>query len=145
LRFKTIPASLDEFGSLGTRVKLDQEAISLIKKNPLTGIGLNRSLESYIKEPVTNIFAKNPPGIFYKIHNTFLEITAETGLPGLLLFSLFLVSVIRSGSGAFSAKAALRTAAYYGLLTLIIVSYVNPFFHSSVLKWLFLLSAILLI
>ena len=145
LRFKTIPASLDEFGSLGTRVKLDQEAIALIKKNPLVGTGLNKSLESYIRQPSTNIFENNPPGIFYKIHNTFLEITAETGIPGLLLFVLFLVSVIRSGSAIFSAKAALPTAAYYGLLSLIIISYVNPFFHTSVLKWLFLLSSILLI
>src|SRR3989338_4094247 len=145
LRFKTIPASLDEFGSLGTRVKLDQEAISLIKKNPLTGVGLNKSLEAYIREPTTNIFKNNPPGIFYKIHNTFLEITAETGIPGLLLFSLFLVSVIRTGYKPFLGKAMFRIAAYHGLLSLIIISYVNPFFHTNVLKWLFLLSAILLV
>lgn len=145
LRFKTIPASLDEFGSLGTRVKLDQEAITLIKNNPLTGVGLNRSLESYIRKPVTNIFIKNHPGIFYKIHNTFLEITAEIGIPGLLLFGLFLISVIKTGSKPFLGKAMFRIAAYHGLLSLIIISYVNPFFHTSVFKWLFLLSAILLI
>ncbi|KKS98412.1 MAG: hypothetical protein UV73_C0002G0126 [Candidatus Gottesmanbacteria bacterium GW2011_GWA2_43_14] len=143
-RVNTSPVSLDEFGSMGIRVKLDIEAFNLISKNYIFGTGLNRSLETYALYPVTNIFESEQPGAFYKIHNTFLEIASETGLPGLLLFLLFLGSVVRNMQKRTETDD-IGLAVYAGLLGLIVISYVNPFFHTGQMKTLFLLIVMLLV
>jgi len=93
---------------------------------------------------VTNIFESEQPGAFYKIHNTFLEIASETGLPGLLLFLLFLGSVVRNMQKRTETDD-IGLAVYAGLLGLIVISYVNPFFHTGQMKTLFLLIVMLLV
>ncbi len=141
-RFESIQFALTQKGSLGVRIKLIQESFNLISEYPITGVGLNLSLATYIVSPITNILEISPK-YFYQIHNTFLEIITETGIPGLILFSLFLFFVFKK---FFSQKNnSAKKAAFYGLLGLIGISLFNPFLHASQFRLFFLLSAIILI
>lgn len=94
-RIMSLPLAFEESGSFGIRIKLVEEAVNIISSYPLTGVGLNYSLLSYIYYPVTDLFSRVFPGRFYKIHNTFLEILSETGLVGSLLFILFLILPVK--------------------------------------------------
>ena len=145
VRIKTLPFTFEDFGSLGLRVKLTEEAVSIVQKNPLFGVGLNRSLEYYALNPKTDIFSGREPDAFFKIHNTFLEIAAETGIPGLLFFMGFILMIdehaVRHG---FSKKTnIIGFSAMLGLSGLLIISYVNPFFHTSQMRILILLSVMI--
>lgn len=143
IRFKTTPFSLTEFGSLGMRIKLTDEAVNLIVRSPILGIGLNRSLEMIIQNPITNIFDTVPIGSFYKIHNTYLEIAAESGLPGLLFYILFLLSLLFSKRSE-KIKSKYWNAALLGFSGLLILFYFNPFFHTPLWRVMLLLAAIMI-
>lgn len=142
-RLDTFSQAMEEFGSVEVRLKLLSEASSIIIQFPFTGVGLNRSLEVFSENPVTNIFEKIVPSGFYRIHNTPLEMASEIGIPGLLLFLLFLFFVFKS---FFSGKKNyLKNAAALGLSGLLFISLFNPFFHSSQFRLFFLLSAIIML
>ena len=142
IRLNSTPQALEERGSMDVRFKLYEEAFSIISQYPLTGVGLNRSVETYVSNPVTNLLDMVGNIRFYKIHNVFLEIAAETGIPGATIFILFLGSVIWNYFKR--EKNYYRNAAFLGLIGLIGISMLNPFFHSSQFRLFFLLSAIIL-
>lgn len=144
IRIVTSVKSFTEFGSLGMRVKLTSEGLNLITKNPVWGVGLNRSLETYSQAPITNIFKQFEPGIFYKIHNTFLEIASESGIPGLILFLVFLALVFLKKTTKFSNKY-IWLSSYIGFAGTLITAYVNPFFHTPIFKILLFLAALILV
>lgn len=142
-RMQSVSLALSEFGSWGVRIKLTHEAFSMMSQYPLTGVGLNRSVEAYVSSPVTDLVDKLGNYKYYKIHNMFLEIAAETGIPGFILFTLFLVFVFKHYF-QLKNKSDFHKAAFYGLLGLIGISMFNPFFHSSQFRLFFLLAAIIL-
>lgn len=144
IRIATLRNSILEFGSLGTRVKMSKEALNLISKYPIFGVGLNRSLEYYSQNPVTNIFTKQIPGAFYKLHNTFLEISTESGLVGLIVFISFIVNVIFKKSNS-EIDNYTWISALIGFSGLLVLSYVNPFFHTPIFRLLIFLAAIMLV
>lgn len=90
-----------------TRISLWKSSLEMIRDHPVTGIGLGGFKSAYPSYRRDYIF-KGPRFA----HNDYLQIAAETGLPGLGLFLLFLVmlfregfKVIQSGRGDFWTKA----------------------------------------
>lgn len=141
-RMEPVKQAFTNFSMFDMRSKLFQEGLKLTSWYPITGVGLNRSLGFYAEDPITDIFFFVRPSGFYRIHNLFLEIAAEIGIPGGIFFMLFLLSIILT---YFKEKPnAIKQAAFYGLLGLIGISMFNPFFHTSSFRWFFLLSAIIL-
>lgn len=143
-RLASIPQAFEEFGSMGTRIKTYQEAFGIYSIYPLTGVGLDRSLEYYASNPITDLFQNTAVGSFYRIHNTFLELLSETGVIGLLLFSFFLTTInislfIKNHTDTY------KKIAIIGLTGFTLIALLNPFFHSSQFRYFFLLSAIILI
>jgi len=142
-RITSFSPAFDEFGSMGVRFKLFSESMNLINQYPLLGVGINRSLEIYASFPVTNLFENVPKSGFYRIHNTALEIGTEMGLLGLLSLIRFMIFVLWS---FLKDKNNLKKkAAVVSLLGLIAISMFNPFFHSSIFRYFFLLSAIIMV
>ena len=141
-RINTIPQAFEESGSFAIRVKLFQEGISLVSQSPILGTGLNRSSEFYFSDPATNILNYIKPSSFYRIHNMFLEIAAESGIIGLILFIISLLSVIFNYHT--SKRMSLNKMALMGLGGLIFISMFNPSLHYSPFRYYFLLSAIIL-
>lgn len=73
--------------SLVERWYLWDRALHVIKAKPLTGTGVNTYAVAHQKYDKTNNWrVKN-----YYAHNGYLQMAAEVGIPGLLLFLLFLL------------------------------------------------------
>ncbi len=119
-RFQTMVEQ--PIGFMGERPQWWQTSLELIKKYPLTGIGLGRFRYEYQHS--------GPPeqyNIPYHAHNIYLHIAVEHGIPSLLLFLWMVVIIcqqvyrIRSatdfwGSGTFiGASGFLISALIYGL------------------------------
>ncbi len=109
-------------GFMGERPQWWQTSLELIKKYPLTGIGLGRFRYEYQRS--------GPPeqyNIPYHAHNIYLHIAVEHGIPSLLLFLWIVVMLCRRvysirratdfwGSGTFiGASGFLISALIYGL------------------------------
>ena len=109
-------------GFMGERPQWWQTSLELIKKYPLTGIGLGRFRYEYQRS--------GPPeqyNIPYHAHNIYLHIAVEHGIPSLLLFFWIVVILCRKvygirlatdfwGSGTFiGASGFLISALIYGL------------------------------
>ncbi len=109
-------------GFMGERPQWWQTSLELIKKYPLTGIGLGRFRYEYQRSGPSEQY--NVP---YHAHNIYLHIAVEHGIPSLLLFLWMVVIIcqqvygIRSatdfwGSGTFiGASGFLISALIYGL------------------------------
>lgn len=85
-RASTINISTND-GSVNQRLRYYKQSINHIKENILFGTGLgNWKIESinYDKNDIEGFIVP------YHAHNDFLQITAETGIIGLLLYGLFL-------------------------------------------------------
>ena len=109
-------------GFMGERPQWWQTSLELIKKYPLTGIGLGRFRYEYQRS--------GPPeqyNIPYHAHNIYLHIAVEHGIPSLLLFLWIVVILCRKvysirratdfwGRGTFiGASGFLISALIYGL------------------------------
>jgi O-antigen ligase len=81
-----------EFATAYGRVPLMEVAFNLIRHRPLLGSGLNNYVQvarEYDYTPGQLTMAWNTP-----VHNLFLFIAGELGLPGLICFLAFLLSVL---------------------------------------------------
>jgi O-antigen ligase len=79
----------------GYRSEILSTGLRAVAEHPLAGAGLGRFRPSYFGSPETHPQVIENPG---KAHNQFLSIAAELGIPGLLLFLLFLGRMARSFS-----------------------------------------------
>lgn len=73
------------------RLKMWEITLDIIKDNPIAGVGLGHlpfkeTFETYIRTMPT-----------YHAHNTYLEIAAELGIPGLIAFLILLFVVFKYG------------------------------------------------
>jgi O-antigen ligase len=87
--FLTLPLSGLE--TLNQRLALTKEALEMIKTYPLAGVGLNNFISQLPSfwQPFGQTYWLQP------VHNLFLLIAAETGLPGLLIFLWLLILTFR--------------------------------------------------
>ena len=73
-------------GSLFERSELISTSLTILAKSPLTGVGLNNSLDLQYK-----LMPKNfGMFVFQPVHNGYLLLSEELGLIGLLFFLIFL-------------------------------------------------------
>lgn len=81
----------DMIGTLQGRQELWSRAIYLMQDFPFTGVGLG------MPEPVIKLlyplFMVGPENEWLHVHNTFLQIGSEMGLPGLIAFVALLLAV----------------------------------------------------
>jgi len=141
-RFETIPEAFDEYGSVGIRKKSAAEAWNLFVQSPLIGVGPNMFLAASSESPVTDLFRFGQFSPSQKIHNLFLEIAAETGIVGLLIFLSFVSGVLYLTRKVNSKVQVLTRIAFIGYL---IFAQFHPLFLIPQLRILYLLSAIMMI
>jgi O-antigen ligase len=89
----------DHEGSAETRGNLVAVAMAMIKANPVSGVGLNTATSR------VNLYAAaaGVGGWVFIVHNQFLLVAAETGIPGLIAF-LFVIGV-----GIKAARRCMRS------------------------------------
>jgi O-antigen ligase len=141
--------------SMMTRLEAWKIMLEIIRVNPLFGVGPSNY---YFYTPFFNILGYN---LRFNSHNNYMDILAQTGLVGLVLFTWFSVAVGRLGMHLrHRASEGFEKAFVYGALgglagTLVagmLGDWVLPFvynvgmagFRASVLAWLFLGSLVML-
>ena len=98
------------------RIEIFQTALRLIRDNPWLGVGPKNVKYQALRYRGHNEY---PAWMYQHMHNNFLQIAAETGIPGLLLWLWFMIRLAwdalrcyRYASGrSFSGEEGLRTEA----------------------------------
>ncbi len=82
----------EDYGSAYSRIPMMQIAFDIIKNNPILGVGLN----NYTIIMSTYDFTGITYTYFQPVHNVFLQLAAEIGIGGLLVFVVFLFMLYRT-------------------------------------------------
>lgn len=130
----------DDRGAALVRVPLMEVASEMIQANPIEGVGVaNYTAEMAFYDRTTI----NVASIYDQpVHNTFLLIAAETGLPSLALFIAVIFFALRTAYLLTGAKTGEFSALGFGMLASLIawvihnqVNHTSPFTDSTL--WLF--------
>jgi len=125
LRLSSFPSILT-LGTGRSRTLLIQEAIAIIKQNPIFGVGLNNFTQAMVQTNLTGIANK----FLFPVHNTFLLFATEVGLPATILFTLFVLFVLVSGLRTIK-KNWLYLGIWLGCLTFIFNSQFHTLFSQD--------------
>lgn len=112
------------------RLAQTKDTISLILQNPFWGVGSAMSVQEGLKVNPRGIFSLAPT----TVHNWYLLVAAEHGLPALILFSIFMVLSIRSltakiiVSRMVSIKEYLTLGSLGGILALLVAGFFQNYF-----------------
>lgn len=141
----TIPRMLNSFdlfkptGGGETRMKLIKESINLIKLKPIFGTGMG--LSGYM------MFRISPRGVISTfpsvVHNFYLLITNESGLPALFFFLGFLFFLIKKIKHKFNITKLNDKIRLLGTLTVLLSFLINGLMHQIFLMGFFLINATL--
>ena len=131
----------DREQSLFERYRLWERAIQVIEKRPWFGCGINTYTKNYPR--YDEVKSWRVPG--YYVHNGYLQIAAETGLPSLFLFLLLigrsLIFGLRAIRSSIGEKRLLIVGVFCGCMALLFQATVDTTLHnlqSAILIWLFL-------
>lgn len=97
-----------DYGSAASRIPLMRIALNMIKEHPLIGVGSNNYFEvmrSYGYSNINNV-----------VHNSYLLIAAQIGIPGLLFFLSFVVLIYKKGLSLIFSKSRLCQCLSIGIL-----------------------------
>lgn len=92
-RGSSVVAGLDEGSSLRDRERETRKAWKTLGEHPVFGIGAGTSYGSFVSTPTNAGGFVRAPRRF--VHNQYLYLALMAGIPGLLCFLVFLVSVLR--------------------------------------------------
>jgi len=104
----------DDYGAAWSRIPLMQVAYSIIKANPLLGVGINNYTEVMQYYDTTDIGVTSITT--YQVHNIFLQVAAEMGIIGLAVFIWLIFMVYREGSRYIKSSQGFMTAVSIGML-----------------------------
>jgi len=87
-KIQVTPLAFQEFGSFDFRIRLIKESLSLISRYPLFGVGLNMFNEFAAQANITGLYDVLDKA---NVHNVFLRIASEMGIPALSFFLGFIL------------------------------------------------------
>ncbi len=104
----------DDYGAARSRIPLMQVAYSIIKANPLLGIGINNYTEVMEDYDTTDIGVTSLTT--YQVHNIFLQIAADMGIIALVIFIWLIFMVYKQGLSYIRASEGPISAIVIGLI-----------------------------
>lgn len=116
-------AGITSFGTVARRIEIWQSAWRVISHAPLFGVG------------VFDLVLPTPYRIYPTAHDTFLQVAAETGIPGLFIYLWALTSPIRH------IRGQLRLTAFVVVAGLLVAGVAEPTLRTGVydyVAWLLL-------
>lgn len=143
LRIESLLTAFSYYGSGSVRWKLIKEALHLISLKPFLGVGLNHFTWGVVKWPLTDIRY-----IFLQpVHNVYLLLAAEAGLPALLLFLLamksFLKAIHKKQEKISRQLFPLYILAKSAVFTYLFIIFLEPFFLQPVFDLFFVILGML--
>lgn len=99
-------------GSARSRLAMSSVALRVIEAHPLLGVGLNSYTEVMHDYDPEHLIA----GFLYPVHNVYLFVAAEVGLPGLFLMLVFYGAILKGLVRAVGEAPAPTAAIAAGLL-----------------------------
>ncbi len=130
--------------SLATRQQIWQTALTLIKENPLTGVGLG-NFENPYRQTVVQLF-KHPLELeVVKAHNLYLNTWAEMGIFGLIVLILIVaifgwqIKKNLKGENCYTVCGFITIGAFAAMIAILIHGLVDtPYFKNdlSIVFWL---------
>ncbi|MGB0664944.1 MAG: O-antigen ligase family protein [Pontibacterium sp.] len=118
----------DDAGTAEVRWPLMEVAQNLIAANPLTGVGLNHY--TYFMQAYDRTFDAISFNYRAPVHNTYLLIAGEVGIPGAIAVIFILLSVMYFAFKVFREaqdhEAAFALGVFGGVLTWVIHNMVDP-------------------
>jgi hypothetical protein len=118
------------------QIRLDhmRHGAAFASEHPLAGMGINNFNVAVREKDRAGTFASMP------VHNHYIRVAAETGVPGLALLLLFVLAVVRQGYRAiFSQDAFLAitaTALVAGVLA-ILIYWMDDLFYDVIIRTVF--------
>jgi putative inorganic carbon (hco3(-)) transporter len=85
------------------RIELVQTSLRLIRDNPWFGVGPKSVNTEALRYRGSQEF---PDWMYQHMHNNFLQIAAERGIPGLLLWIWFMIQLVRDPIQVFRGRAS---------------------------------------
>lgn len=117
-------------GSGGVRVDYNKTSLSMIKENPLFGIGINTYTETLQD-------MGNPRGLMDRMpegqaveHNLYVLIAAETGLAGFMAYLMMMLLILRKAFQCYQARNIMVSA-----IGIAMISSYTGFFARSILDF----------
>jgi len=138
VRIKSLINAFSYYGTGSVRLKLIKEALHLIYIRPFTGVGFNHFTKALVEWPATDVksFFLQP------VHNIYLLLAAEAGLPVLIFFLLAVIYVLRQNNKSSRKLTGRRYTGYIFLknavFAYLFIGFFEPFFLQPVFD-LFLL------
>ncbi len=104
----------DDKGSAYVRIPLMKVAMNMIEAHPFVGVGLNNYAEVHLKYDDT---AENVTGYFPRpVHNFYLQLAAEIGIPSLIIFAGLILSIYLSGFYLLKNTTGLDQSVILGIM-----------------------------
>jgi len=128
----------EDRGSAYSRIMLMEVAFEMIKSNPIIGVGLNNYTEVHHNYDVgVDKITQYYP---VPVHNVYLQLTAEIGIPGLLFFLGFIGHIFIRSILLIKRGKGLSETVLIGLLGGITGFLINGFVENSSLGNYYLLT-----
>ncbi|MCL4360442.1 O-antigen ligase family protein [Patescibacteria group bacterium] len=107
--------------TITSRVNLSKEALALIQFHPIFGVGINNFVPEMTAFNITGVSR----GFLAEVHNLYLLIAAEMGLPGLCIFLIFVYAVLRHHP---KATQPISKALFLGICVYLLFGFSIPAF-----------------
>lgn len=125
--------------SIEARIDSAQDALEIISKNPIIGVGFNAYRYAQIRYGLAGVEGTLVSNSGAGTDNSYLFVLATTGILGFIIFLSFWVNIIKAlarnlHSGIYSRVAF---ASIVGLLVNTI--FINSLFYPPIMAWIFIL------
>ena len=139
IRSQTITKLFSYYGNASIRIELIKQSLTMIKNNPLSGVGLNQ----FTSELVTQDIHSNLYSLIFPVHNTFFIFLTELGLPAGILFISFVLFLLYE-TYPIAKHHPLTLGIWIGCLTFVISAQFHPLFiYDPTLEMFMLLASYL--
>jgi len=104
----------DDYGAAYSRIPLMKVAMNIIRAQPFLGIGINNYSE--VMQNYDNTAERISFKMPYVVHNSYLLIASEIGIPGLFFFLWFVTLIYKKGIKTLYCKDSLINCIVIGIL-----------------------------
>ncbi len=125
--------------SIEARIESAQDALEIISKNPIIGVGFNAYRYARIRYDLVDVEGTLVSNSGAGTDNSYLFVLATTGILGFIIFLDFWVNIIKVLVRNLHSEIYSRTAFASIVGLLVNTIFINSLFYPPVMAWVFIL------